>query len=167
MKFSGFGAFILAFFGIFFASIPVLASPPNVICAGGNAGTEVRFIFPLITENNSVNSSLIVPFYTRDIIVMYGPVGEQQKLSFIRDDIIGLWLDDDRIDIRFYREQENEDGKISAFDLIVRTKITQEQSSESKGFIRKGNFVFKMFDGPLREGRGTIIQETKGVAVCS
>lgn len=167
MKFSGFGAFTLAFFAMFFVNLSVMASPGNVICAGGNADTQVRFIFPLITENNSVNANLIVPFYTRDIILMYGPVGEQQKISFTRDDIIGLWLDDDRIDIRFYREEVKDDGAVSAFDLIVRTKETDERDGESGWFIYRGDFLFRALAGPLREGRGDILQETKGDAVCS
>jgi len=167
MKFSGFLALIWAFLAVFFISSPAFSSPGNVICAGGNADTEVRFIFPLITENNSVNANLIVPFYTRDIILMYGPVGEQQKISFTRDDIIGLWLDDDRIDIRFYREEVNVDSEIGAFDLIVRTNKTDERDDESGWFIYRGDFLFRALAGPLREGRGDIVQETKGTAVCS
>jgi len=145
---------------------PVIASPPNVICAGGKAGEAVRFIFPLITENGSVNENLIVPFYTRNIVLMYGPTNSQQKIRFERDDIIGLWLDDDRIDIRFYREEKDDNDKISAFDLKVRTVLTKERSEESGPFIYKGNFVFRALEGPLRAGFGTILHESEGEVIC-
>ncbi len=145
---------------------PAIASPPNVICAGGKAGEAVRFIFPLITENGSVNENLIVPFYTRDIVLMYGPTNSQQKVRFERDDIIGLWLDDDRIDIRFYREEKDDSDKIRAFDLKVRTVLTKEHSEENGAFIYKGNFVFRAFEGALRAGLGTVLYKSEGEVVC-
>ncbi len=158
-------ALILPIGGIF--SVPALASQENVICAGGNAQTMVRFIFPLITGDESVNENRVIPFFSRDIILMYGPVGQQQKVNFDSDDMIGLWLDDGRMDTRFYREEKNEDGRLIAFDLIVRTMETGEAGTGSRGMPYRGDFLFRAFDGPLRGGEGDMVQEIRGEAVCS
>ncbi|GEM_PF-4240764 len=146
---------------------PARATPPDLVCSSGDAGTPVRFVFPLITGYANWYDSGVIPMSTYHTEFEYSDGENRKTVEFFSEHMIAQWLNDGRTDLRFYLEEEPEGtGEITSYDLIIRTKTTGARSDESGQFIHEGTFVFRIYDGSLKEGAPETLFEGTGKAVC-
>lgn len=149
------------------AIVPGRATPPDLVCSGGDVLSPVRFVFPLITSYSSWYANGVMPMSTYHTEFEYGDPDNRKSIEFYSEHMIAQWLDDGRADLRFYLEEELEEtGEITSYDLIIRTKNTGQRSEESGQFVHQGSFVFRIYDGSLSEGAPETLFEEKGKAVC-
>ncbi len=149
------------------AIVPVRATPPDLVCSGGDILSRVRFVFPLMTTYANWYDSGVMPMSTYHTEFEYGDPDNRKSIEFYSEHMIAQWLDDGRADLRFYLEEELEGtGEITSYDLIIRTKNTGQRSEESGQFVHQGSFVFRIYDGSLSEGVPETLFEEKGKAVC-
>jgi len=146
---------------------PASATPPNLVCWGGNEKTRLSFVLPLTTNYSDFYESGVMPLSMVYAEFEYDDGNERRVLNFNSEHIIAQWLGDGRADIHLFLEEVDENEQATGYDLIVRTKSTGRRSQESGQYIHQGSFVFRVLNGSAVEGGTKTILEISGKAECS
>ncbi len=142
------------------------ATPPDLVCIGGSADDQVEFEIPLITGHSSIYPSGVAPMAAHHVRLQYWEDLKRTDVEIYGDQMVAQWLLDGRVDLRFYVEEQNEQGEITSYDLIVRTKATGQMSLESGHRVHFGQYVFRAYSGSLSEGNRSIFIERTGQVDC-
>ncbi len=147
--------------------VPARATPPDLVCSGGDILSRVRFVFPLVTTYANWYDSGVMPMSTYHTEFEYGDPDNRKSIEFYSEHMIAQWLDDGRADLRFYLEDEPDaEGNIASYDLIIRTSSTGVRSEESGQIVHRGSFIFRIYADSLAFGAPEVVLEEKGKAVC-
>jgi hypothetical protein len=148
-------------------SVPVSATPPDLICTGemGPLGFQVN----LQTTGTLITQSGVEPLAIQHSKVTVGPLDEGAgpvNVSLSSQDLKGQWLDDGRVDLHIYKEHTTAFPRLMSIDLKIKTKSTGKRDEDSGQLIHTGEFELRVYTGSRRKGSTILFSRTRGKAEC-